>query len=111
MRLIVAEKTLRDKQKDSKHVKDQVSRAFGLLMNSFQIETKEALNALSMCKLGIDLQWICNADHSIFNELFFFARRAHLQSTFKSSVEQELLPEKRSEFLRHALKKLRLKIR
>lgn len=110
MRLIVAEKALRNKQEHSKHFKDRVSRSFGLLMNSFQIDTKEALDALSMCKLGIDLEWIKNADHRCFNELFFFARRAHLQSTIKGEIDQGQLAEKRSEFLRNALKKLRLKI-
>lgn len=110
MRFIVAEKSARAKvkQENSSLMRDKISRAFGLLTHSYRLEAKEALNAISMCKLGMDLGWISGTNHEIFNKLFFFSRRAHLQ--IPSHYSSEELPQVRSEFIRSSLKDAQLNL-
>ena len=57
MKLMASEKKLRThlQEENNPEMKDRVSRAYGLLIHSYQLQTKEALQALSMIKLGIDL--------------------------------------------------------
>lgn len=111
MHLMAAEKNLRTRiqQEDNPDFKDHISRAFGLLMHSFQLQTKEALNALSMIKLGIDLKWILGITDNKMNELFFRCRRAHLE---KSQKHIELDPQKlshiRAEYLHKELQSTKL---
>ncbi|MFT4552787.1 MAG: protein arginine kinase [Chlamydiales bacterium] len=107
---LIAEKSCRTKIKNenSPEYRDKVSRAFGLLLHSYRLETQEALEALSLCKLGIDLEWIKSIDHKDINNLFFSCRRAHLQGLFEEEVSKDQLPEKRSELVKSILKKAKL---
>ncbi|HEV8051052.1 MAG TPA: protein arginine kinase, partial [Parachlamydiaceae bacterium] len=59
------------KRDDSPELKDKVSRAFGILIHSYQIEAIEALNALSLLKLGIEAGWVAGIGLKEVNELFF----------------------------------------
>ena len=36
-------------------IADQVGRAYGVMMHSYSISSKEVLNLLSMLRLGVDL--------------------------------------------------------
>ena len=107
-KLSLSEKAARILLKDNPplEVKDLISRAYGLLMHSYQLDTKEALNALSCIKLGTDLGWIQGiSDHEI-NELFFRCRRAHLlQSQEKISLERKELAQTRAKYLHDKLQK------
>lgn len=105
-KLIVAEKSARAqiKMKDSVSIKDRVSRAYGLLLHSYQIETIEAMNALSLLKLGLDLEWLEGIDNQHLNDLFFNCRRAHLTAQFKEQFDPQRLAHKRSELIHEALK-------
>lgn len=107
---LIAEKSCRTKIKNenSPSIRDKISRAFGLLLHSYRLETQEALEALSLCKLGIDLDWITGIDHKAINNLFFNCRRAHLQEQFKEEITKDHLPEKRSELVKAVLKKAKL---
>jgi protein arginine kinase len=91
-------------------IKDSVSRAFGLLTHSYQLETVEAINALSLLKLGVDLGWVEKVTIVLLNELLFSCRRASLTVRMDTEVDQELLPKVRAEFLREELKDMALKI-
>jgi len=98
------------RQKDSAEIKDRVSRAYGILIHSYQIEAIEALNALSLIKLGVDLDWVSGIGTAKINELFFNCRRAHLLTLFKEEIPQEELGHKRAEYIHKALEKVKLKI-
>ncbi len=90
-------------------LKDKMSRAYGLLLHSYQLETKEALNALSQIKLGIDLGWIQGINDQEINELLFRCRRAHLaQSHEKISLHTKDLSEARAAYLHEKLQKTTL---
>lgn len=113
MKLIVSEKALRAhlKEKNNPDMKDQVSRSYGLLLHSYQLETKEALNALSLIKLGIDLGWVAGITDQKLNTIFFKCRRAHLSHVFEGKAyDAQELSHKRAEFLHKQLEGLQLKI-
>lgn len=96
------------KQSDDIEFKDKVSRAFGILIHSYQMEAIEALNALSLLKFGIEANWITGIDNKQINQLFFNCRRAHLLSQYKDKVNKEDIPHKRSEYIHNALKDVQL---
>jgi len=97
------------KKKPPIELKDKISRAFGLFVHSYQLDTKEALDALSQIKLGIDLGWIKGISDEEVNELLFRCRRAHLlQSHEKISLDKRELSQARAEYLHEQLQKATL---
>lgn len=95
---------------DNAEIKDRVSRAFGILIHSYQIEAVEALNAISLLKLGVELGWANGISLKELNYLFLNCRRAHLLRHFGDSVKQEMIPHKRAEFIHGTLKNVQLTI-
>lgn len=106
LKLLVAEKSARSKIKteDNNPIKDKVSRALGVLKYSFQLETVEALSAISLVKLGIELGWIKGITVKEINKIFFTCRRAHLNYCLKEKIPQEQVAAKRAEFIREKAK-------
>lgn len=113
MKLVLAEKTLRTnlEKKASDELKDKVSRAYGLLVHSYQLQTKEALDYLSMIKLGIDEGWIKGISDQKINTAFFQCRRSHLPYVInQKSLSLEEVPLKRAELLHKHLEGMSLAI-
>lgn len=112
LRLIVAEKGARSqiRQQGSPALKDLVARAFGLLIHSYQLETHEAWNALSLLKLGIDLEWVTGINHRTVNELLFSTPRAHLICEYSQEVAQQEVSHLRAAFLHAHLGSINLTI-
>jgi protein arginine kinase len=107
MKLMAIEKTLRAQlsQENNAEIKDQISRAYGLLMHSFQLQTKEALTSLSLIKLGIDLGWVKGINDKKLNEIFFKCQRAHLAHFYKlSEIDPKAILHTRAEFIHSELK-------
>lgn len=94
----------------SNEIKDRVSRAFGILIHSYQIEAIEALNALSLLKLGIELDWTTGISLKELNRLFFNCRQAHLLYNCGTNVKQEEILHKRAEFIHKSLANAKLTI-
>jgi len=70
---------------------DQLGRAYGILRYAHSLSSKEALNLLSLMKLGIDLGIFPDTSFKIIDELFIETQPAHLQkgrSGKKMSAEQ-----------------------
>jgi protein arginine kinase len=106
MKLMALEKTLRThlKQENNAEIKDQVSRAYGLLLHSYQLHAKETLSALSLIKLGLDLGWIEGITDNKLNDIFFKCRRAHLSHLFQDkAIDPQELPRKRAEYIHQSL--------
>lgn len=95
---------------DNAEIKDRVSRAFGVLIHSYQIETVEALNALSLLKLGVELGWMSGTTSKELNRLFFNCRRAHLLHQYEEKIKQEELAHKRAAYIHQNLKNVQLTI-
>lgn len=111
-KLLVEEKGARSRlrQKDESDIKDKVSRAYAILLHSYQIEAVEALNAISLLKLGLDLDWVGHTSHAALNALLFNCRRAHLLCHYGQRLTQDEIPHKRAEFIHQALKETTLHI-
>lgn len=111
-KLLVEEHSARNqiKHKDDPEIKDKISRAFGILMHSYQIEAVEALNAISLLKLGLDLGWLEGSTIAELNQLFFNCRRAHLLCQHPEKLSQEEIPHKRAEFIHKTLKNTKVKL-
>lgn len=92
--------------KPSNELKDKVSRAFAVLKHSYQIDAKEAMNALSLIKLGVLLGWVSGVDVPLLNELFFRIRRAHFLKMSGENISPEALLHRRAEFIQKKLEKL-----
>jgi len=109
-RAVVAEVSLRKKLKEgnNEHLKNKVARALGLLTHSYQLDTIEALNAFSLVKLGIELEWIKAPATLNLNQIFFNCRRAHLMNLLEKKVSIPELPRKRAEYLQQISSQLTL---
>ncbi|MES2200230.1 MAG: protein arginine kinase [Chlamydiota bacterium] len=110
-KLILSERAQRIKYQEnaSADIKDAISRAYGLLIHSYQLETKEALDAISKIKLGIDLGWIKGMPDKEINEMFFRCRKAHLEQTHKEApLDKKELAHTRAEYLHNRLKQTTL---
>jgi protein arginine kinase len=111
-RAVVAEITLRKKLKENNNesMKNKVTRALGLLTHSYQLEVIEALNALSLVKLGIEIGWILAPTDLNMNHTLFNCRRAHLINQLAFKVDIPDLPRKRAEHLHQIASQLTLAI-
>ena len=90
-------------EKEEGATKDRVSRAFGLLVHSYQIETLEALDAFGWLKLGLENGWITGVTRVKLNQLLIQVRRAHLTQVIAADAPREELLHKRSELLHREL--------
>jgi len=70
---------------------DQVGRAYAILRHAHILNSKEALNLLSMLRLGADLDIVPQCDRSILDMLLLEIQPAHLQMR----AGRELSPEDR----------------
>jgi protein arginine kinase len=113
MKVMAIEKSLRShlQTENNASIKDLVSRAFGLLLHSYQLQIKEALGALSLIKLGLYLDWISGITDAKLNTLFFQCRRGHLLHTlgeFQLS-DPQAIAHKRAEYLHKNMQGVTLK--
>ena len=109
-KLIVAERGLRAKYKRKcpDDIHDMINRAFGLLKHSYQLEIVETWDALSACKLGLDLEILKGTNHSTLNSLWFNCRRVHFIELYDEKITSEELSVKRAEYVHSALKNVKL---
>jgi protein arginine kinase len=71
---------------------DQIGRGYGILSHAHSISSKEALNQLSVIKLGIDLGLFPESHRLAVDELFIETQPAHLQ---KGAQAQKMSAEER----------------
>ena len=95
------QKMLEDK---SRMVADQIGRAYGIMMHSYSISSKEVLNLLSMLRLGVDLGLMPEEYRATIDELFIRTQPAHLQKDFERKLSTEERDGLRSDLLRERLK-------
>ena len=83
---------------------DQVGRAYGILTHAYSISSKEALNLISVLRLGIDLGFFPEEGRAIVNQLLMDTQPAHLQK-----VSQQKLAAEERDHLRAAIVREKLK--
>src|SRR6202050_2016815 len=97
------QKMIEDK---SRMIADQVGRAYGIMMHSYSISSKEVLNLLSMLRLGVDLGVMPEEYRATIDELFIRTQPAHLQKDFERKLTTEERDGLRSDLLRERLKQV-----
>ncbi len=111
-KLVGAERSARAKlgAENNAVMKDQITRSYGLLAHSYQLNTRETLSALSMIKLGIDLGWIEGMTDAEVNALFLQVRRAHLLRWLEiPEQDPQAVQHQRAAFIHKRLKEVHLK--
>jgi protein arginine kinase len=83
---------------------DQVGRAHGILSSAHSISSKEAMNLLSMMRLGADLDILTGLDRAVIDDLFISTQPAHLQKTATEKLSAEERDVLRAEIVRSTLK-------
>jgi protein arginine kinase len=81
-------------EKKPRVVYDQVGRAYGILTNAHTVSSKEALNLLSLLRMGVDVEMFPAATRGTVDELFIHSQPAHVQKT----AERKLTAEERDVF-------------
>ena len=91
-------------QKKSNTLSDQIGRAYGVLTFAHAMSSKEALNLLSIIKLGMDLGAFPEDRRFSIDELFIETQPAHLQKNSQQKLNAEERDHLRAEIVRDRLK-------
>jgi protein arginine kinase len=91
-------------QKKSNTLWDQIGRAYGVLTFAHAMTSKEALNLLSIIKLGVDLGAFPEDRRLPIDELFIDTQPAHLQKSSQQKLNAEERDHLRAEIIRDRLK-------
>ncbi len=85
---------------DANKLHDKIGRAYGILQNSHLLSSSEAMNLLSLLRLGIDLGLFPEDNRAIVDRLFIEAQPGHVQSTTADELEPARRDALRAERLR-----------
>ncbi len=91
-------------QKKSSTLWDQIGRAYGILTYAHAMTSKEALNLLSILKLGVDLGAFPEDRRLPIDELFIESQPAHLQKNSQQKLNAEERDYLRAQIIRERLK-------
>jgi protein arginine kinase len=83
---------------------DQIGRAYGILTHAYSISSKEALNLISVLRLGIDLGFFPEEGRAIINHLLMDTQPAHLQNVSQQKLAAEERDHLRADIVRDKLK-------
>ena len=103
--IIMHEKNARQKllETDQEKLLDSVGRAFGRMRYAYIVSMDEALSAISMIRLGVDMGIIKSLSLQALNNLFISIFPAHMQLTSKKPVNQQTENIIRAEIIRNTL--------
>ncbi|HTB81576.1 MAG TPA: protein arginine kinase [Opitutaceae bacterium] len=93
---------------DANKLHDKIGRAYGILQNSHLLTSNEAMNLLSLIRLGIDLGAFPDAARSTVDRLLIEAQPGHIQHLSKHSLEAGARDLARAVRLREEFAKLAL---
>ena len=91
-------------QKKPNTLCDQIGRAYGVLTYAHAMASKEALNLLSIIKLGMDLGAFPEDQRLQVDELFIETQPAHLQKNSQQKLNAEERDHLRAQIIRERLK-------
>jgi len=72
---------------DAPKLFDKIGRAYGILQNGHVLSSNEAMNLLSLIRLGVDLSVFSDEKRAIIDRLFIEAQPGHLQHAQKGEFE------------------------
>jgi protein arginine kinase len=91
-------------EKKPKTVYNHIGRAYGILANAHSISSKEAMNLLSLMRLGVDMGLFPGVERSLVDELFLTTQPAHLQKQLSDKLSAEERDLIRADMVRERLK-------
>lgn len=100
--VIEYERTLRRQllSQAKRRIEDRVWRAWGIVNNSRMISTEEALEMLSLVRLGAALGLLDGVRVEQVNPLFVLTQPAHMKKRYKDELTEEERDAARADFLR-----------
>ena len=90
-------------EKKPKLLLNQIGRAYGILANAHNVSSKEAMNLLSLLRLGIEMGLFPNVSRALHDELFLLVQPAHLQQTRAEKLTGDERDVLRADLLRERL--------
>jgi protein arginine kinase len=90
-------------EKRPRLVYDQIGRAYGILTNVHTMTSKEALNLLSLLRMGVDLELLPASTRPKVDELYVVAQPAHVQKSAERKLSAEDRDIFRASLIRQAL--------
>lgn len=66
---------------------DKIGRAFGILQNGWLLNSSEAMNLLSLIRLGIDLGIFADTQRALVDRLFIECQPGHIQHAAQGAFE------------------------
>ena len=91
-------------EKRPKVVFNHIGRAYGILANAHSVSSKEAINLLSLLRLGLDLGTLPGFSRTLVDELSMLTQPAHLQLRHSEKLSAEERDILRADMLREALR-------
>ncbi|NCG12805.1 MAG: protein arginine kinase [Planctomycetia bacterium] len=103
--IIVYERKLRDEllERRRERIEDRIGRAFGILSHARVITSKEALERLSLVRLGVAMGFLDDVSMNQINRMFLHSQPGHLQSLVGEPLTTEDRDRKRADLLRSIL--------
>lgn len=106
----IIEQELNARQKlletDPSKLSDKIGRAFGILQNGYLLNSGEAMNLLSLIRLGIDLGVFPDTQRAIVDRLFIECQPGHVQHAAKGAFNPDQRDVLRAARLRSEFAKL-----
>ena len=88
-------------ENDSSKLFDKVGRAFGILQNGRLLTSAEAMNLLSLIRLGVDLGVFPEVRRPVIDRLFIEAQPGHIQYAARGAFDPAQRDLLRAQFLRN----------
>ncbi|TAG27915.1 MAG: protein arginine kinase [Verrucomicrobia bacterium] len=85
---------------DGSKLFDKIGRAYGILQNCHQLSSSEAMNLLSLLRLGIDIGLFPEATRAVTDRLLIEAQPGHIQAAARHDLESTQRDALRAEKLR-----------
>lgn len=85
---------------------DKIGRAYGLLRNSYVLNSSESMNMLSLVRLGVDLQMFPADIRGTVDRLFIECQPGHVQYAAKKPIESAERDVHRAALLRSEFEKV-----
>ncbi len=91
-------------EKKPRVVFNHIGRAYGILANAHSISSKEAMNLLSLLRLGLDLGLFPDTARTLVDELIMLIQPAHLQTRYSDKMSPDERDIRRADMMRDALR-------
>jgi protein arginine kinase len=82
---------------------DQIGRAYGILMHAQVLSSREAIDLMSILKLGVDFGIVRNLTVSRINEIILLSQPGHLQRFVRKMLSPQERDETRARIVRQKL--------